>query len=107
MGIIRADINTVAVGDDGLGSDPGKRRPWNRVITGLALVGGSAIADSGVDIFVETTKVATVYNDVVQGAPTKDNITPQRIPVPAGSNIEAPVKDAAPAACFLYIFTSP
>lgn len=107
MGVIRVDVNSIAVGADGLGSDDAKRRPWPRVITGVALVGGSAIADTGVDIFVETTKVGTFFNDLVQSAPTKDNITPQRVPVPAHAQITAPVVDAAPAACFLYIYTSP
>jgi len=107
MGVIRVDVNSVAVGADGLGTDSGKRRSWPRVITGIALVGGSAIGDTGVDIFVETTKVATVYNDLVQPAPTKDNITPQRIPVPAQAEISAPVVDVAPAACFLYLYTQP
>ena len=105
--IIRQDVNSIAVGADGLATHPGKRRTWPRVITGLALVGGSAIGDTGVDIFVEATWVATLYNDLVQPAPTKDNITPQRIPVPANAQITAPVVDAAPAACFLYIYTSP
>ena len=105
--IFSVDINGDAVGVDSLADVVGRTRNFPRMIVGISLTGGTAIGDSGSDVFVENTKVATVYNSRVDDRPNRDDIIPQRIPVPAGAAISAPVVDAAPDVCFLTIYTEP
>ncbi|MHC4510514.1 MAG: hypothetical protein ACYTAO_16430 [Planctomycetota bacterium] len=105
--IISVDVNGDAVGADSLADVVGRTRAFPRVITGIALTGGSAIGDTGSDVFIENTKVATVYNSSTNARPNRDDIIPQNIPVPANAAISAPVVDAAPAACVLTLYTNP
>jgi hypothetical protein len=105
--IISVDMNGDAVGVDSLADVVGRQRAFPRVITGLALTGSAVIGDAGSDVFVENTKVATLYNSSTNVRPNRDDIIPQNIPVPAQAAISAPVVDAAGSACNLTIYTQP
>jgi hypothetical protein len=81
-----------------LGFDMFRDEPWtvsdnDRVITGIAVLGSAAAADSGVDLLVGQTRVTREYNRTT-GYPNMDDVLPLNAAVPAGAKISGPVFDA-------------
>lgn len=85
---------TAIVGYDLLRDSLFKRSGVDRVLRGAALAGSAAAGDTIVSIYVDTVKVATIYN-VTTSFPTRDHFWPlSDVYVPAGSDISAIVDDA-------------
>jgi hypothetical protein len=93
--------NTAAVaivGADLFGNEVWSRSPRNRVATSFAMVGSTNAGDTGVDLFIDETRIGTFMN--TQGGA---NLVPQfddfqsleALFIPAGAQLRCVVNDAA------------
>lgn len=96
MGIGQA---SVAAATAALGYDLTTGQIWatssnDRALTGFAMCGSAAAADTKVSLYVDQVKVGEFFNTTT-GVPTRDHFYPIDAGVPAGSKISVIVDDAA------------
>ena len=85
---------TAVVGYDLLLNSQVSNSSQNRVLRGVALTGSTAIGDCAIDVYIDSVRVATVYNSKLL-APNMDDVLPvDDLIVPAGAIIHAYVIDA-------------
>ena len=85
---------TAVVGYDLLLNSQVSNSSQNRVLRGVALTGSAAIGDAAIDVYIDSVRVATVYNSKLL-APNMDDVLPvDDLIVPAGAIIHAYVIDA-------------
>lgn len=97
---LRASVayGTAVVGYDLLTGVPEARTGENRVISNVALTGGAAAGDCGIEVWVDSTKVGTYFNTGTSGAADRQrDLIPSDTFVKAGALIQAKVIDAAPS----------
>ena len=93
--------NTAAVaivGADLFNGETWARSPRNRVATGFAMVGSTNPGDTGVDLFVDETRIGAFMN--TQGGanlvPNRDDMNDlEALFIPAGAQLRCVVNDAA------------
>lgn len=66
----------------------------NRVLQGVSLTGSAAIGDTKVDLYVDTVKVAEVWNSKLLIGNMDDIVMLDNLFVPAGAALHAIVTDA-------------
>lgn len=71
-----------------------KEQPNNRVLTGVALAGSAAAGDTEVDIFVDETRITTLFNSKIGFPDNDDLVVLESLFIPASGEISALVKDA-------------
>lgn len=81
------------VGTDLLAGERFKEQPNPRVLEGVALKGSAAGGDTVVDLLIEETRIATLFNTNT-GFPNEDDIIGMNVQVPANAEITAIVTDA-------------
>lgn len=70
-----------------------KEQPNDRVLQGAALTGSAAAGDASVDILIDETRIATLFNSRT-AFPDNDDLVPLGIMIPAGAEMSAIVTDA-------------
>lgn len=98
-----------AVGTDLIAGKQGQITPYNRWITGLALLGSAAVGDAAVELFVGSHRVGVFRNTSITVAPdlSKD-FQAVNVGALAGEPLYAKIVDAsATTALRLIIFTNP
>lgn len=66
----------------------------NRVLQGVMLTGSAAIADTKVDVYIDTVKIAEVWNTKLLVGNNDDVIPLDNLFVPSGAALHAIVTDA-------------
>lgn len=66
----------------------------NRVLQGVMLTGSAAVADTKVDIYIDTVKIAEIWNTKLLVGNNDDVIPLDNLFVPAGAALHAIVTDA-------------
>lgn len=89
---------SVAAATAVLGYDLARDQIWktsgvDRILTGIAMCGSAAAADTKVDIMIDTVKVGEVYNSAT-GMPNQDSYFEFDNYIPSGSSIALIVTDA-------------
>lgn len=84
---------TAVVGYDLAVDQRWKEQPNNRVLVGVALRGSVAAGDTEVDLYVDETRIATLFNNST-GFPDNDDVVSMNILVPGGAEFSAVVQDA-------------
>jgi len=84
---------TAVLGYDLLQNTTLQRAGYDRELEFAALTGSAAAGDTIVDLFIDTVRVATLYNTTT-GFPTGDHYKPIGATIPAGSLLRAIVTDA-------------
>lgn len=79
----------------------------NRVLQGLMLTGSAAIGDTKIDVYIDTVKVAELWNTKLSVGNNDDIVPLDNLFVPAGAAMHAIVTDApATNPIFLGVKTS-
>lgn len=84
---------TAVVGFDLADGERWKEQGNDRVLLGVALCGSAAEGDSEVDLFVDETRIATIFNTKLL-FPDEDDLIDIGVQVPANSEFSAVVIDA-------------
>ena len=85
---------TAVVGYDCLLNSQVSNSSQNRVLRGVAFTGSAAAGDAAIDVYIDSVRIATIYNSKLL-TPNTDDIQPvDDLIVPAGAIIHAYVIDA-------------
>lgn len=85
---------TAVVGYDLAGGTQWQQQSVDRALTGFALCGSAAAADTKISLYVDTVKIGEFYL-ITTGVPTMDHLIPlDNNFVPAGAQIHVYVDDA-------------
>jgi len=85
---------TAVLGYDLLVNSQVSNSSQNRILQGACLTGSTAIGDAAVDVYIDSLRIATIYNSKLL-APNIDDIIPiDNLIVPAGAILHAYVIDA-------------
>jgi hypothetical protein len=91
--LIEVSIATsVAVGDDALANHQERIASFDRIVTGVALCGGAAAADTKVELFAGTARLGEIFNTTT-GFPTADHDRRVLFRIPRGIPLVAKISD--------------
>ena len=105
MGLECINYATAALGENLADGQDWERSGKTRQIKRIGFIGGSAVADTAIEIYYGTTKIAKVYNTVTGQFWTNDNLYWMSTQLKCFGNvpIKVMVVDAAPAAVTLIL----
>ncbi len=86
---------TAIVGADLFVGEVWSRSPVNRVLTGSALCGSTAIGDTEIELMIDEVRVSSFFNSKLTFPNLDDLIPLESLFIPAGALLRSLVRDAA------------